>query len=164
MNQFTNRQYWTLQLAGWTSLLAIFTVFAWAFDSLDSPKYAREFTGRAVIFLLAGIPVSHLMRLVVKRLKILEKPFNSMVFRLMLIFVIAAAIFSTIDILLLKNFGWLKPAEKVYMTKGLFLLIMSNGFTVGTFLLIWLLVYVVYHFVPGDLQHKELNSGYQPTA
>jgi hypothetical protein len=164
MNKFSNKQYWTLQLAGWTSLIAIFTLFAWAFDSLDSPKYLREFTGRLVIFLLAGLTVSHLMRLVVKRLKILEKPFNTMVFRLILLFVISAAIFSTIDILLLENFGWLKPAEKAYFNRGLFLLIMSNGFTVGAFLLIWMLVYLVYHYVTRYLQLKDLHSGYRPTA
>jgi len=69
-----NRRYWLFQLIGWGSFAFINTFFAFSFDQLTPVVFKR-----LAVFLVMGIMFSHLMRVIIIQLGLLQKNLNKQV-------------------------------------------------------------------------------------
>lgn len=159
--------YWLFQLGGWGSFAVINTFFAYSFDKLVDPQDIQIYFGRLGIFVFLGLLASHIMRLTIIRMDILQKTFNKQVleFLLITVFFSLMAAFVYMNMLekandfvawLSERVGFLSSSEipelmskqeKQIGDKSKFLLVLYIGFSFFSLMVIWNLIYFMYHYV-----------------
>jgi sensor histidine kinase YesM len=147
MNRVQISRYWLFQLAGWGSFALINTFFAYSFDKLSDAQDVQIFFGRLGIFVLLGIICTHLMRYFIIQLNILQKAFDKQILQFLLITFIFSIFTSFFNMRLLAHFGWLNRNESEFLSKNLFLLVLSGAFYCFVYFFIWNLIYFMYHYV-----------------
>ncbi len=167
MNRAGISNYWFFQLAGWGSFAVINTFFAYSFDKLNDPQDVQIFFGRLGIFVILGMIASHIMRHTIIRMNILQKAFNKQVleFLLITIFFSLLAAFVYMNMLEKANdfVAWLgsrvgfmegaqipellNKTEKEIGNKSTGLLVLYIGFSFFMLIVIWNLIYFMYHYV-----------------
>jgi len=151
-------RYWLFQAVGWGAFVLIHLFFTWSFDKMQTAKDRTLFFGQIGIFILLGLLITHIMRLVIKRINLLQKKLERQIWQFILLTLVFSCIGSALDILLLKKFDLLtKAQEDLLDKKSLFLLILSNAFSVFIYYFIWNVIYFMYHYI-GKSQKQQLET------
>ena len=148
--------YWKCQLIGWALFAVIPIIYLFSFGKGVHIVYDKSvlqpppnvfnddkfyFFGGIKIF-VTGIFVSHLMKLVIKRFKILERTFQRQVIYLLgLTIIFSILFFFIINIAVSGDYESLYAAN-FYRRTGLFQLILFTGA-----FMIWNLIYFVYNYM-----------------
>ncbi|MDP9231071.1 MAG: histidine kinase [Bacteroidota bacterium] len=141
-----NKRYWLFQFVGWGLFALINIFFAYSFERLNDAQARWVFFGRLGIFVLLGIFFTHLMRYVVIRSNTLQKPLEKQILQFLFITVFFALIPATFYMEACNRFNLLNDGEKKFINKP-FLLILSGAFYFFINIIIWNLVYFIYHYV-----------------
>lgn len=142
-------RYWLFQLLGWGSFTLLYTFFAFSFSTLEMVFFER--LGTFVIF---GLVFSHLMRLLILRLELLQKNLTKQIFQFVLLTIGASLVasFAYIEMLLVSDL--LKKVDSDLITQknysywfAIWLVVLNNAFLYFLLFFIWNLIYFVYHYV-----------------
>jgi two-component system, LytTR family, sensor kinase len=156
--RFGNSRYWLFQAVGWGAFILIHLFFTWSFDKMQTPKDRTLFFGQIGIFILLGLLITHIMRLVIIRINLLQKRLERQIWQFILLTLVFACIGSALDILLLQKFDLLtKSQQDLLEKKSFFLLILSNAFSVFIYYFIWNVIYFMYHYI-GKSQKQQLET------
>ncbi|MBX3253041.1 MAG: histidine kinase [Chitinophagaceae bacterium] len=138
--QLNISRYWWCQIFGWGVFGLANIFFAYT--------YGQEITAKMIIRLLIvlalGIPITHLLRNVIIRKKWLVLPIEKIITRLFFSLVTASLIYSLCSLSL---FEWFNLSEVNPETKAPFIdRVVLRTFDSSLFLMVWLLIYYVYHY------------------
>jgi two-component system, LytTR family, sensor kinase len=145
--RFGNRAYWIFQLAGWGSFILIHLFFNWSLDKIPTAEEKRVFFERIGIFILLGFFLTHLMRLVIIRMNLLQKKLEKQIIQFVVLTMIFSVIGALADMMLRSEFGLLKNDELILKERNLTLLILSNSFSFFIYYFIWNAIYFMYHYI-----------------
>lgn len=141
-----NTRYWIFQAIGWGGFALISIFFAYSFDQLNTRNDVIQVTGRIGFFVGLGFVLTHLMRMVIITLNVLQKKLERQLF----IFLIITFVFSVIGAYfhteLLQQYNLLNKREKEYENNKM-LLVASWLFNFFIYFFIWNLIYFIYHYV-----------------
>ncbi|TXJ22663.1 MAG: sensor histidine kinase [Chitinophagaceae bacterium] len=141
-----NSLYWLFQVAGWGSFALINVIFAISFEKMGDPESRRLVLTRLGIFVLLGIVFTHIMRAAIIRLNTLQKTVEKQIFHFFFISVVFSLITATLYMQACQHLGLLNDGEKKFIDKPL-LLILSGAFYFFINIVIWNLIYFIYHYV-----------------
>src|SRR6266550_2574573 len=118
-----NSRYWLFQAVGWGSFILIHLFFTWSFDKMQTASDRTLFFERIGIFVLLGLLITHIMRMIILRMNLLQKKLERQIWQFILLTLVFACIGSALDILFLQKFNLLtKAQEDLLDKKSLFLL------------------------------------------
>jgi two-component system LytT family sensor kinase len=132
--------YWLCQLVGWSAFILVYIFFYLTLRTRELPHFYEIICLQAVI----GFLVTHVMRHFILKYKLVDKPVNEQVFYIVLISVIFAMVYATID-MSLEQWLLIEPDRQKDLT--LFNKIMRASMGCFTFILIWNLIYFAYHYI-----------------
>ena len=144
--RFGNSRYWVFQVGGWGLFALINVFFAYSFEKIGDSESRRIIFTRLGIFVLLGILFTHLMRFVIIRLNTLQKTVEKQIFQFILISAFFALITATFYMEACNRFSLLNEGERKFINKPL-LLILSGAFYFFINIIIWNLIYFIYHYV-----------------
>lgn len=141
-----NTRYWIFQVIGWGGFAFISIFFAYLFDQLNTRTEVIQVMGRIGFFVGLGFVLTHLMRMALITLNVLQRKLE----RQLLIFLVITFVFSVIGAYfhaeLLQQLQLLSKREKEYQDNKL-LLVFSWVFNFFIYFFIWNLIYFIYHYV-----------------
>lgn len=141
-----NSRYWLFQVIGWGGFALISVFFAYSFDQLKTAADVNQVLGRIGVFVVLGLVFTHLMRMVILNLNLLQKRLEKQLFIFIVITLIFSFIGSYFDMLLLTKYDWLNKREKEFQDNKL-LLVSSGAFYFFVYFFIWNLLYFIYHYI-----------------
>lgn len=134
---------------GWGSFTLLYTFFAFSFSTLELVFFER--LGTFVVF---GLLFSHLMRLLILRLGLLQQNLTRQIFQFVLITIGASLVASFAYIEMLIATDILKKVDNDLLTQknytywfAIWLVVLNNAFLYFLLFFIWNLIYFVYHYV-----------------
>ncbi len=133
-------KYWICQIAGWGASLAISSFFYLTL----SVRKVDHFLLLITISVLLGIIITHLMRMVIREYKVLEKPLQTQIISFIILTLVFAVVYACADvaienILNLRDMG----GPKISLANEIARNAINNFFL----LFIWNLIYYTYHYV-----------------
>lgn len=147
--RYGNVRYWLFQAIGWGSFALIYIFFAFSFDQLKTTFFLR-----LGVFLALGVFCSHLMRVVIIRLGLLQKNLNAQILQFFIITFALAFFVSFLYVETLVLTGLLKNNDTELLNRkgysywfNIWLLVLNNAFLYFLLFFIWNLIYFVYHYV-----------------
>ena len=143
---FANSRYWLFQAIGWGGFALISIFFAYSFDQLNTHADVIQVMGRIGIFVALGIILTHLMRLVIINLNLLQKKLEKQLIQFILITAIFSLVGSFFDMQLLIKSDWLNKREKPFLDNKP-LLVLSGAFSFFIYYFIWNAIYFMYHYI-----------------
>ena len=148
MRKLLNRipQYWLYQAIGWGLLLLITVFFAESFGRLDT----RYFT-RLLIYVTLGILLTHLMRMVIRRLNLLQRPLNLQVLGFVLISLVFAGAISSLDHFISGMLSLLAPEE---LNESGYYFFLVNFFNAFAYLFFWNMIYFIHHYITASRKQQ----------
>lgn len=139
-------RYWLFQFIGWGIFAAINILFAYSFDKLGTYADQRLVLGRLGIFISLGIILTHLMRIMIVILNVLQQKLEKQLYIFFAITLFFSLVGSYIDLALLSQFDLMNRSEKEFEGNQ-FLLIVNAAFYFFIYFFIWNLLYFVYHYI-----------------
>lgn len=142
-------KYWLFQVVGWTLFTCVNVFFALTFNLFD-----RQFIFRISIYVVIGFLMSHVMREVIKAVRLLERNVNIQLIGFLLVSFGFAVIVGTLETYssLLLNLEYKEEAKFELLGK-----IVSNMFTSFIYLFIWNCIYFIYHYV-SETRKNQLDN------
>lgn len=140
------KRYWLFQILGWGLFALINLFFAYVFQRMNDDESRRVILTRLGIFILLGILFTHLMRYVIIRLNTLQKTVEKQIVQFFLLSTVFAVISSTFYMQACNKLDLLNEMEKRFVDKPI-LLILSGAFLFFINIVIWNLIYFIYHYV-----------------
>jgi len=135
-----NSRYWLFQCGGWGAFILLYTFFYFTLGIKDQPHFFLQLFIEA----LQGLVITHIMRLVIRESKLLEKKLNTQIIGLIALTFVFSVAYSSINILS----EWLLKIEAPMMAKySLSNKIIRTTFGCFLFLTIWNLIYFTYHYI-----------------
>jgi sensor histidine kinase YesM len=124
---------------GWTLFTGVNIFFALTYNLFD-----QQFILRISLYVVIGFFMSHLMRQVIKRMRLLQRNLNLQLVGFVLVSFAFAVLVGTIETYLsiLLNLEYREEARFKLLQK-----IISNMFTSFIYLFIWNCIYFIYHYV-----------------
>ncbi|MBC7873145.1 MAG: histidine kinase [Ferruginibacter sp.] len=141
-----NTRYWLFQLIGWGSFALINILFAFSFDKLETYDDRVLVFGRLGIFVILGLILSHLMRLLIIRLNVLQRKLEKQLIHFIIITLFFSLLGSFFNMTMLSQYELLNKNETEFMGNKVLLLI-SGAFYFFVYFFIWNLIYFVYHYI-----------------
>lgn len=139
-------RYWLFQLIGWGGFTLINIFFAYSFDQLNSKKQVVEVLGRLGIFVALGLVLTHLMRLIIINLNLLQKRLEKQLGYFILITLLFSLVGSFFNTQILHKYDLLNKRELEFLNNKI-LLIASAAFYFFVYFFIWNLLYFIYHYI-----------------
>ncbi|MEP7163569.1 MAG: histidine kinase [Ferruginibacter sp.] len=139
-------RYWWCQVIGWSILIAISIFFAVTFSKPD-----KLFFESLLLTCLAGIIITHVMRLNIHYLKILDKPLSKQVVAFIIITIIFAIFLGVISESIDQIVGY--NQEKLQKFSKTVRLLYSS-FNAMWLILFWNMIYYIYHYVERDRRQQ----------
>jgi len=142
-------KYWFFQGLGWTLFTGINIFFALTYNLFD-----QQFVLRISLYVVVGFFMSHFMRLVIKRIGLLQKNLNLQLIGFVLVSFAFAVLIGTIETYtsMLLNLEYKEEARFELLQK-----ITSNMFTSFIYLFIWNCIYFIYHYVSESRKNQVDN-------
>lgn len=147
--QSRERLYWLLQISGWILFGALTVLFANVFNVQLAPGVLE---GRILIFCLIGFLLTHLTRLAIKRLGLLQLPLEKAWPGLLFSIFVCNGLYALFTILTLEYFNlFLTPeAYSLSFFQKWLAIFLDNGL----FILSWLLLYFFFHYYYDNRQRQ----------
>ena len=148
MRTFLNRipRYWLYQAVGWGLFLLINIFFSVSFGRFNS-----LFVGRLLIFVTLGFTLTNVMRTVIKKVGLLQRPLNQQVIGFVLITLIFASVIGAMESYLIDIFT-LRSADDEVETSSYILI--NNIYTSFIYLFIWNFIYFIDHYINAARKQK----------
>ncbi|MEO7311747.1 MAG: histidine kinase [Chitinophagaceae bacterium] len=137
-----NQRYWLFQFGGWGAFVLLYTFFY--FTLSIKPKEQPHFFLQLFLEAGQGLIVTHIMRLLIKQTRLLDKKLNNQIIQLILFTIVFSLAFSMINIFMDERLGIEGPKMAEY---SLYNKIIRTTFGCFLFLTIWTLIYFIYHYV-----------------
>lgn len=142
------RRYWLFQVFGWGTLFLMNLFFAWSYDRLKTFDDQMMFLARFGILFFLGIVFTHVMRMVILEINLLQKKLEKQIYG----FTILTIVFSMLSALLymgvLYKYNYLSAKEiEGIKENGFLLTLLSNTVNIFIFYVIWSLIYFMYHYI-----------------
>ncbi len=142
----TISRYWWCQITGWSLVIAINIFFIITFD-----KLSFVYISSLICTCIAGIIITHIMRLNIHYLNVLSKPFKIQVIYFLTLTVVFAIFIGTTSEGIDHIIGYdPQRLQKFTKTKRLFL----SSFNSLWIVLIWNLIYFIYHYVESNRKQQ----------
>jgi sensor histidine kinase YesM len=141
-----NTRYWLCQIIGWGAFALVNALFAFSFDKLDTAGDRMLFFGRLGLFVILGLVLSHVMRMAIIGLNILQKKLEKQIIYFIVVTLLFSLLGSFLDMLLLMRFELLSNSEKEFLSNKV-LLVVSGAFYFFIYFFIWNLIYFMYHYI-----------------
>jgi sensor histidine kinase YesM len=142
-------KYWLFQLLGWGMFVGINIFFAVTYNLFDN-----LFITRLTVYLVVGLVMSHLMRIAIHRLSLMNRPVNYQLIGFVLLSVLFAALVGLLETFL-SSLLQLEYKEEVLM--ALQQKISTNIFTSFIYFFIWNCIYFIYHYVEQSRKNQVDN-------
>lgn len=139
--------YWLCQFGGWGSYGIVYTIFYFAIRSKPFPHFFHY----VLLDVVVGIGVTHLMRWVIIKLHLLDKKIRQQIVSFAVLSLLFAFLFGSIIVLLIHSFEIEPENAKEYSALNW---ILRFSYVYLFFLLIWNLIYVMYHYVEKSNQQQ----------
>jgi two-component system, LytTR family, sensor kinase len=152
------KPYWLFQFLGWTAFLLIQLFFFWSY-SRYAPRidWNLSFTKMGISTSI-GLVITHLMRLVIIRLKLLDKKLKSQIVSFFILSSVFSLICGFFEIELLQLTSLISPQEKmVFAKKGFLLISFENTVNWALYIFIWNSIYLLYHFI-SNYQKQQIDT------
>jgi two-component system LytT family sensor kinase len=148
MRKLLNRipQYWLYQSVGWGLFLLINVFFAVSFD-----KFNSLFVLRLLIFVTLGVGFTHLMRRVIQKINLLQRPLNTQIFGFLMVTFGFSLVISFLDYWIIDVFSLRSPDD--LNESGSFIFIV-NFFNAFIYLIIWNMIYFIQHYIHASRKQK----------
>ena len=142
-------KYWLFQVLGWTLFTGINIFFALTYNLFD-----RQFILRISIYVVIGFLMSHLMRKVIKGVRLLNRHVNIQLIGFVLVSFGFAVLVGTLETYasILLNLEYKEEAKFEMLQK-----IISNMFTSFIYFFIWNCIYFIYHYV-AETRKNQLDN------
>lgn len=132
-------RYWWCQIIGWSVNIAVSVFFVFTFGEPDNYFFLSLF-----LTCLLGVLITHVMRLNIHWLKVLDKPLIAQIFYLVGLTIIFAVFFGVfteaVDYLIGYNPDKLQKYSKMQR-------LFFSSFNAMWLLLVWNMIYYIYHYV-----------------
>jgi two-component system, LytTR family, sensor kinase len=132
-------KYWLFQMLGWGMFVGVNIFFAITYNLYDN-----LFITRLSLYLVVGVLMSHLMRMAIHRLYLMQRAVNLQLIGFILVSVFFAIIVGLMETYL-SSFFSLEYKEEVIMPMRQ--KISTNIFTSFIYFFIWNCIYFIYHYV-----------------
>lgn len=139
-------KYWLFQTLGWGLFLAVNVFFAISYRVVD-----QVFVIRLLATISMGIFFTHLMRMGIKRLKLLQQHINRQLLSFLLLSVGFALTVGLVETLFVEIFDLGFKRERDF---SFFQDYISNAFTWTIILFIWNCIYFIYHFIDESTRNQ----------
>ncbi|MES2776088.1 MAG: histidine kinase [Bacteroidota bacterium] len=135
-----NKRYWVFQLGGWSAFVLLYTFFYFTLQIKDQPYFFHQ------LFLEAGqgLIITHIMRLVIRETKLLDKKLNNQIIMLIALTFTFSVAFSSMNIFSEKFLGIESPKMGSFSLSNK---LIRTAFGCFMWLTIWSLIYFTYHYV-----------------
>lgn len=142
-------KYWLFQAVGWIVFTGINIYFALTYNLFD-----RQFVFRISIYVVIGFLMSHLMRKVIKKVRLLERNVNTQLVGFVLVSFGFAVLVGTIETYasILLNLEFKEEAKFEMLQK-----IIGNVFSSFIYFFIWNCIYFIYHYV-AETRKNQLDN------
>ncbi|MCD2423321.1 histidine kinase [Niabella pedocola] len=152
------RRYWWFQFIGWSGLFLIHLFFAWFYGKFDTPQDRSLFFTRAFSFVVIGVLLTHLMRLFILRLHLLEHNWGLQLLNFLLLSIITASLCGIIEQQVYKQFALFTQREiDVLKRRGIWLVSFNNMISWFIYMFIWNAIYIIYHYAR-DYQQQQIDT------
>jgi two-component system, LytTR family, sensor kinase len=141
-----NSRYWFFQAIGWGGFALISIFFAYSFDHLNTREEVVQVLSRNGIFIGVGLILTHIMRVFILNLNLLQKKLEKQLFQFILLTIFFSAIGAFFHTELLIKFNLLNPRERKFIDNKL-LLVAGGVFNFFVYFFIWNLIYFIYHYI-----------------
>jgi two-component system, LytTR family, sensor kinase len=131
--------YWLYQLSGWSVFILVNVFFMFTFDKFD-----QRFIYRLLLFVGIGIICTHLMRLIVKKVRLLLQPLQQQLVSFVLVTIAFALLAGTAESYAFRWSHLLAAAQKKMTSNEL---IFNNAFFSFFIFFIWNCIYFIYHYI-----------------
>jgi sensor histidine kinase YesM len=136
-----SKYYWWCQIGGWASYWVFMMVVAYTYNQNDLKSVVER-----TFYVLTGLLITHLLRAFILSFKWLQYSLDRLIWRLLL-----ALAFCSLAIILLLDFyniffHFLSEKEKSFQ--------LFHFLSVYLLLLIWTLIYILWHYFQKDQQYK----------
>ena len=131
--------YWLCQLGGWG--LVGFSMLFYAFLFLDKSNLTPENFMRIAIWVMSGILSTHLFREIIKGTGWLQLPVEKILPRLVLSILLTSVLYSLLVTIIFNLFALSENGI------GFFRLMTINSVNSGIFIIPWILIYYIYHYI-----------------
>ena len=139
--------YWLSQLGGWGAYMLVWTFFYFALRTKPLPHFFEILFTDACI----GILITHSMRLFIKAFGLVNISLQKQITAIIVMSFVFAIIYSMGVVAFQTIFEW-NPDER---TKLSFLnIVLRQSIFVSLFLLIWNLIYFIYHYIQKSRQQQ----------
>ncbi len=129
--------YWRCQLIGWGLLCLSHSISMWALFGFGRVEFLM-----LIVNVVTGLPVSHLMRTILVKLKVAQKPIRPQIIYFLTITIVFALIgaFAWLGLISFFDYGFIKAPN----FWGRFLQLYNESFSLY---LTWNFIYFTYHYV-----------------
>ena len=141
--------YWTFQVVGWLTIFLVTIGFAQTLGQLDKVRWIRSLLGLSL-----GISLSHVMRILVRRTRLMQEPFFKQALGLILLTVLFACLNSMIETTFIHFTGLRSPLESQLDFAVLNVSIAFNAFVL---FFLWNIVYFLFHYMD-KYRKQELDT------
>ncbi len=143
-----NKKYWLFQASGWGSFILVHLFFNWSLGKISTANDRILFFGRIGIFILLGVFLTHIMRMLIIQMNILQKKLEKQIAQFVMLTLIFSCLGALGDLLLRQEFGFLSKNEEELIARNNFgWLILSNSFSFFVYYFIWNAIYFMYHYI-----------------
>lgn len=132
-------KYWLFQILGWGFFIAVNVFFAASYNIFN-----QQFIIRLTLFVVIVLISSHLMRALIKKLRLLQRPLNAQLVGFILISFVFAVLVALLETYLT---SLIKMEFKEEIKLSLLQKISANVFTSFIYLFIWNCIYFIYHYI-----------------
>ncbi len=143
----TLSKYWLCQIGGWSTYIIVYTFFYLTLHTKEQPDFFR------VLFLdaILGIVITHLMRAFIQRAEILKMRLDNQITYMFLTTVATSFLFAFASVYLDDVFNLTSENFRKYSLLNKTLRVSFSSFT---FLIIWNLIYFIYHYIVKSQQEQ----------
>lgn len=152
------KKYWWFQLLGWSGFFLIHLFFAWLYGKLDTPKDQSLFFIRSGSFVLIGLVMTHIMRIFIRKLGLLNHKIGIQVLNFILLSFITALVCGLLEQQLFSRFFLFTPREfEVLKRRGVWLMSIDGTISWCIYIFLWNAVYIIYHY-ERDYQQQQIDT------
>lgn len=139
--------YWLFQLSGWCAFLLWSIFSAWSFERFSTLDQRVLVIKRAAVFFLLGILMTHFIRLVIIKWKILDKKLSSQIGLLAVAIILTSFIAGVLELITNTRLNALTLGEKAMVDKSLPLILTNNASGWLILFIAWNAIYFTYHYI-----------------
>lgn len=152
------KTYWWCQILGWGSLFFVHMFFAWFYGRFDSPEGTRLFFLRASGFVVIGISLTHLMRMLTHKLNLMDHTLGLRVFNFIILSLITAIVCGIIEQQYFKYFSLFTQRElELIARRGSWSVSINSIFSWFIYIFLWNSIYIIYHYTR-DYQQQQIDT------